>query len=278
MSDERRYSEEEIAAIFEEATKAQKAARQEPHREGLTLEELQAIGLDAGITPDFIAHAAAKLHQLHPAEEASPPKTHFGIPVTVERTIALPRPLSADEWERFVVDLRETFRANGKVEGHGGLRRWYNGNLQAIVEPTDTGHRLRLRTLHENARNGLSGGLVLMLLSVMMAVLMLSQGDSLLAWRSIMVFLLFLGPGAAMMGYNAHLLPRWANTRAKQMDGLTARLMERMNASTASPVATPSSVSATATPTPEAPAPRLDLPDAAEAPMPDQRASTRTRT
>ena len=61
MSD-RRYTKDEIKAIFEEAANAQETARRTSQQdEGLTLEELQAIGAESGITPEFIARAAARL-------------------------------------------------------------------------------------------------------------------------------------------------------------------------------------------------------------------------
>lgn len=59
MDQDLRYTEEEIEAIFRVAAETQEAARtRRPHGEGLTIAELQEIGLDAGNTPEFIAHVA----------------------------------------------------------------------------------------------------------------------------------------------------------------------------------------------------------------------------
>ena len=61
MPTDHRYSEEQIRAIFQEAAEAQEAAEQTgPHGEGLTLAELQRIGAEAGIAPEFIARAATR--------------------------------------------------------------------------------------------------------------------------------------------------------------------------------------------------------------------------
>ena len=60
MSPERRYNEQEIAGIFKQAAEAQETAQRHlSHTEGLTLAELQEIGKEAGITPEFIARSAA---------------------------------------------------------------------------------------------------------------------------------------------------------------------------------------------------------------------------
>lgn len=88
---ERRYSEEEIARIFERATEAQEiAVRPANPAEGLSLSELQAIARDVGIPPELVARAADSLE--------SPPRPEgrriLGLPVGVGRTIELTRPLT----------------------------------------------------------------------------------------------------------------------------------------------------------------------------------------
>jgi hypothetical protein len=50
------------------------------------------------------------------------------------------------EERNIVVTLRETFEARGRLQRDGSFRQWTNGNLQALLEPSATGHRLRLST------------------------------------------------------------------------------------------------------------------------------------
>jgi hypothetical protein len=58
MSD-RRFTEEEAAAIFRKATESQQTPpREAPPGEGLTLAEIQEIGLQVGIDADAVARAA----------------------------------------------------------------------------------------------------------------------------------------------------------------------------------------------------------------------------
>src|SRR5437870_10699022 len=85
----------------------------------------------------------------------------LGLPIGVGRSVDLDRALSDPEWERLVADLRDTFDATGRMRQDGAFRQWTNGNLQAVLEPTDIGHRLRLRTGKGDAVAFLMGGLAI---------------------------------------------------------------------------------------------------------------------
>jgi hypothetical protein len=135
--------------------------------------------------------------------------------------VELDRRLTEEEWEHLVVDLRETFDARGRVSSHGSLRQWTNGNLQALLEPTPSGHRLRLKTVRGNAIALMSAGLGFVGVSTVMLVVGAVAGE--------------LGPtlggvaGVAAMGLGifamgALRVPTWARTRRQQMEGVAARL------------------------------------------------------
>lgn len=130
---ERRYSEAEVTAIFERAAEAQQSARRQlPAGEGMSLAQLQDIGREVGIPSELVDQAARSLER-----EGQPASRKFlGLPIGVGRTIELGRKLTDEEWERLVVDLRETFDAKGRVRYDGPFREWTNGNLQALLEPT----------------------------------------------------------------------------------------------------------------------------------------------
>src|SRR5262245_31608043 len=126
---ERRYSDVEVAAIFEHATRAPASdAHQLTAAAGMTLEQLQEIGREVGIEPSVIAQAARTVG----SSVAMPSRTLLGMPFTVGRTVQLDRKISDDEWDRLVVDLRETFEARGVVRREGSLKQWTNGNLQVL--------------------------------------------------------------------------------------------------------------------------------------------------
>lgn len=215
---ERRFSEEEVAAIFQRAAEAQKTGRRQlTAGGGMTLADLQEIGRDVGIPPELVADAARSLDR----GGRSGSRRMLGLPIGVGHTIDLDRRVSDEEWDRLVVDLRETFDARGNVRYDGPFRQWTNGNLQALLEPTATGHRLRLRTLHGNARASITGGLAT--LGVAAALLLVSALTGKLAdVTSVTALLSTIGLG--MVGVGALRLPGWARLRRRQMEGVAERL------------------------------------------------------
>ncbi len=224
MSSERRFNDREIAEIFQQAAQGQETARRRlPHAEGLTLAELQEIGREAGISPEFVARAAATIERTVPPP---PPKTFLGLPISASRTVNLPGPLSDEDWERLVADLRETFHARGNISVAGSLRQWSNGNLHALVERTESGHRLRLGTLKGNAQGSLLTSLAMFAMGFVFISLMAVTRDFEPAVAVMMSLFMVLGLGG--FGLTAKRLPQWADERQDQMDAIAERVLERM--------------------------------------------------
>src|SRR5215213_4945176 len=141
------------------ATEAQyPAQRQIPSSDGMTLAQLQEIGREVGIPPEQLAQAAKAIE----LGGRSTSRRFLGLPIGVGLTVDLNRRLADEEWDRFVVDLRETFDARGTQSREGSFRQWTNGNLQALLEPTATGQRIRLRTVKGDARAMMVGGLTML--------------------------------------------------------------------------------------------------------------------
>src|SRR5258705_4298005 len=141
---ERHYSDDEVAAIFRVAAEgAESQTVAGDHADGLTLRDLEGIAREVGISPLAVARAAQALDR--PSGRVIS-QTFLGLPIAVERTVALDRRLTEPEWERLVVELRRVFHARGTVHADGSLRGWSNGNLHAMLEPTSTGYQLRLGT------------------------------------------------------------------------------------------------------------------------------------
>lgn len=216
---ERRFNEAEVAAILEKAAEAQHTgARQLPSGEGMTLAELQAIGSEAGIDPRLVARAAHALDK----GGRSTSRRFLGLPIGVGRTVDLGRKLSDDEWERLVVDLRETFDARGNIRQEGSFRQWTNGNLQALLEPTSTGHRLRIRTVKGDAVTWITGGLFSVGVSAAAYVAMALRGIGDAGNMTGLAFLSLMG--VMMFGAGALRLPGWARQRRQQMEEIAERL------------------------------------------------------
>ena len=217
MTDERRYGEDEVAEIFEAAANPRGPGRALSSASGFSLAELQAIGGEAGIAPERIAHAAAALEL---RRGVAPRRTHLGMPVSVGRVVDLPRAPTDREWELLLAELRETFGAHGKDRSQGGLRAWTNSNLHAYVEPTETGHRLRLGTVKSNGIVLGRLGLAALLTALVMLVFLLAGGE---VGDAMIMSTLFAAVGAAALGSNALRLPRWADEREAQMEHIATR-------------------------------------------------------
>ena len=220
MTDERVYGEAEVAEIFEKAATSSTRASEGPtlsSARGFSLAELQAIGGEVGIAPSAIAEAAAALEL---RRSVAPRKTYLGMPVAVGRTVELPRAPDDREWEMLLAELRATFSANGKDRSSGGVRGWTNGNLHAYVEPTESGHRLRLGTTSGNGMGTAQMGLLGLAAALLMLVFFFLSGE--LAEEGA-VAALFAAMGLFALGTNALRLPRWAQEREEQMEHIAAR-------------------------------------------------------
>jgi hypothetical protein len=220
---ERRYNDKEMAAIFRAATEGTQSRQPDvPHEEGLTVADLQAIGREVGISPEAVARAAQAID----IRRASASRTFLGLPIGVARTVSLNRRLTEHEWERLVVQLREVFNARGTTRSDGSLRQWTNGNLQVLLEPTETGHRLRFRTVHGAARASIGAGFAALGVTAIVATVGAFGGHLGDAMPGV-AFLFAAGVG--MIANGALRLPGWARLRGHQMDALAAEVANRLD-------------------------------------------------
>jgi hypothetical protein len=220
----RRYSDDEVREIFARATEAQVGAGGRSSlpatRDGLTLQQLQEIGAEAGIGAAEIAAAARRI-ALRSQPDAP---TVMGIVNGAAYTVRLARRLSDDEWEQFVVRLRETFRARGKSQAEGSLRSWQNGNLQVLLEPDGSGHRVRFLTERRDAGVRIRFGFWTLTFAVPMTAIAFSGGTG-----DGMAALQFYGPlvAAAMFISATGLvgIKRWSRERQAQFEALGDELL-----------------------------------------------------
>lgn len=214
---ERRFSDDEVAQIFERATSGH-ALQATRAAEGMTLAELQSIGKEVGIPAEQITRAALSLS----SSEAKSTQRFLGMTTGVGHIVHLDRKLTDEEWERFIVEVREIFNARGTMTSQGSLKQWSNGNLQVLLEPTDAGHRVRFKTVKGNAPVTFGVGLVMSTVAVigeMTAVLTgVAHDVGLVASFGVLGA---IGIGAAVT--TALRLPRWVSARKAQMEELGAR-------------------------------------------------------
>jgi len=224
VSDERRYSDEEVEVILHRAVE-QSVERRQPTalaRDGMTLSELESIGQEVGVSAEHVREAAASLDRVQGIQR------EWGVlPMSVYHVTPLSRTPTDREWSELVADLRQTFRAKGKLDGAGGMRGWTNSNLHAYVEPTGSGWQLRMGTTKGNAKAFIGmGGAMLGMTLVMAVAAVLGLGVGADELTSIVGT---LGPlGVGFLGFGALQLPGWSRTRQKQMEGLERRMLARM--------------------------------------------------
>jgi hypothetical protein len=216
---ERRYNDKEIAAIFRAAAEEgpPSSQREVARDEGLTLTELQAIGGEVGISSEAVAQAARAVD----VRLGAASRTFLGLRIGVARTVNLNRRLTDEEWERLVVQLREVFNARGRTRSDGSLRQWTNGNLQVLLEPTETGHRLRFGTTHGAARAAIGAGLATLGVTAIVAISGAFWGTLGDAASGIA---LMAAAGLGMIASGALRLPRWARLRQQQMEALARQV------------------------------------------------------
>jgi hypothetical protein len=217
----RRYGDDEVREIFSLATTGSAPERLVPaESNGLTLEELQHIGQEAGIEPARVADAVAKF------DARGSVRRSFGLPVGLSRVVDLPRAPTDREWEQLIAELRTTFGVKGQVTSSGGLRDWSHGNLHVCVEPTEHGEQLRLSTLREDAvlLNGL--GVVLGGMSLLMSAIIAADGKSA---KAFVVLGMFGGMALALFGANLFRQPRWARERERQMESIAEHAVKLLS-------------------------------------------------
>lgn len=183
----------------------------------MSLAQLQEVAAEVGIAPEVVA-AAARTEGMPRTVEI---RRELGFPLGVGRTVQLDRVLSDAEWERLVVDLRETFAARGVMRVEGGFRQWTNGNLQLLVEPTASGDRVRILTRSGRARGLMFAGLGLVATGGLIALMYALQRVDRLEFV-LPTLLIAGGLGAFLSG--ALPLSGWARRRLDQMAGILDRL------------------------------------------------------
>lgn len=221
---ERRYGDDEIREIFSLATTGDTRDQSLPAESGgLTLDELQRIGQEAGIEPARVAHAAASLDA---RGKAAPLRRSFGLPIGVSRVVDLPRAPTDREWEQLISEFRTTFGAHGKATSSGGLREWSVGSLHICVEPTSRGEQLRLSTVKSDAQAFNAFGLMMAGMSALMAGVVTAAGKP---EKAILVLGMFGGMSVASFAANLVRLPRWARERERQMEAIAEHAVKLLS-------------------------------------------------
>lgn len=178
MRSGRRFNEQEIHALFERAAERQEQARraEAASESGLSLEELQRIGLSAGIAPEHVAEAAAELAASEPAASI------LGVPTQVRHTRRLQGPVSDEAWEQMVAELRQVFGQPGVAGKVGRVREWSTTTddqmpVRVTLKPEGEYGRFVIEQQMEGQHGELKTGLATGLVMTMLLAVYLLWGD-----------------------------------------------------------------------------------------------------
>ncbi len=138
----RRFTEADTDAILRRTAELASGADTAPASRGLTLDEMEALARDAGLSPELVRQAAREV-SLRETGQISP---FTGGPrrVGIERII--PGELTEDGWEAIVGEVQRTLGLPGFVSKAGRSRTWAalsqtgSPSSQRHVSVTVTGH------------------------------------------------------------------------------------------------------------------------------------------
>ena len=99
------------------------------------------------------------------------------------------------------------------------VREWTNGNLHAVLEQTEAGHRLRLGTHKGNATEVTAIGAIFLVMALILVAIM-AIGKTGVA---LILPALFALTGGGSLAWNFLRLPRWADERERQMEHIAGR-------------------------------------------------------
>lgn len=258
---DRQFTEDEAREVFARAAERQHAVRSKG--EGLSLDELRAIGREAGLDPEHIEAAARAVATGEPETG----RTGFGpLPSGVFRTVVLPGPPTPELWDHLVADARRTFSAEGKLTTGGGVREWRNGNLRVTLEAEGTdSSRLHLQTRRRQQTEMAVGASVLAVVALIAAIVMSIDAFAGGGDPGGVLIMAFAGAlSAALVGGGQR---RWARRREDQFEAVALRAAGAVEA--ALPAARQQET---------APSPRLDLDALPDLDQTSAPTSSRSRT
>lgn len=113
------YNEKEIGTILKRAAELS-LDESGPNAAGLSIEELQQVGAEAGLDPDLILRAAAEIQQ----GGAKRKRNLLVGPTNYSNDFVLEGEVDADTWEEMLAAIRSTFKDPGIVSTREKVFEW----------------------------------------------------------------------------------------------------------------------------------------------------------
>jgi hypothetical protein len=161
MYRDRRYDAAEVRAILARAAGRGDAATDAPPR---TLEEIEALGAELGLSREAVRAAATGPTPAPPLAARSAADVFFGGPRRIQHETVIPAAFDASRHEAVVDLVRTRVGEIGRAETLGDTLTWYAGGpqgrmLTVSVKPVAGGTRIRIDDRLGGVAGGLFGGL-----------------------------------------------------------------------------------------------------------------------
>lgn len=119
-SGKRLFNEKEVGELIQRATELHEGAAGASDQ-SLSLEEVEHIASELGISPQHVRSAALELSQTSRAQKKF---SLFGAPFSVSHSRILSEPMNDEQWALVVAELRRSFGSRGQAETIGDTKEW----------------------------------------------------------------------------------------------------------------------------------------------------------
>lgn len=171
---ERRYSDEELRRILEDATRSELQPKQVARQqEGLTLAEIREIAQEVGIDPHAVDRAAAGLLASESIDAA--PSSRVFSRVLHEETI-IARPLSDSEMRLVALQAERVLGRRGSLYSAGDFVEWRDGRNRLYVGIVRGEQRTRIRVIADQTSEVLAGSAAIGGLGLMLVPMIAGPG------------------------------------------------------------------------------------------------------
>jgi len=215
-------SEQDCRDILRRAAELQGIENQPPETH-LTSEELLTAAREIGIEERFISQAISERNTRLPQHQPN----IFGGPGQHHLEINLARPLTDDEWEDTIAELRTFARSPGKSETRGTTREWSanNGNVETYALTVRSTPTRTFATLSSD-RSGLT--VVFHLLFTLLPTFISVGASHSLPASNQTTHALFIGTAFALFFLiTRSMITRNAKTTRNQLQQLLQNLQQR---------------------------------------------------
>jgi transposase-like protein len=164
-AENRRYSDKEAAAIIRRALEIQRREGSGSPQSGTSLDDIQAVGKEVGLTPELIQRAARELQE---GRGSAVGHAFLGETTKPSAAATVPRRISKAELERLLVELPTIADSQGSGSAGDAVLTWQTSPVLAQQSGIQTTILVSVRGDHteiqarenlSNAAGGLFGGL-----------------------------------------------------------------------------------------------------------------------